>query len=183
MSCFFPFHINYLPSYLILAATLTASKEVLQIFSSQQFPLVLILVINVTLYLLTWLRIKREEPRFKDISGKEAKVIRSSHRAARTMSLFVAAFLIQWWAMAVYGIVQLVTETPIELFRLVTTFSNIGGILNAIVFILIRRKSNQRNESSGSVKSKPSSGTETLSRFQDLDPKATVATEELSTKL
>ena len=100
----------------------------------------LILVINIILYVLTWYRIRKEEPRFKDITGNDAKIIRASHRAARTMSLFVAAFLIQWWAMALYGIWQLVDIVPQGLFQCVTTFSNVGGVLNAIVYIVIRRR-------------------------------------------
>jgi len=105
-------------------------------------PLTLILIINVILYFLTWQRIKKEEPKFKGIDGREAKRVRASHRAARTMSLFVTAFFIQWWAMSVYGIVQVSSqiEVPIELFQFVTTFSNVGGILNGIVYVIIRRR-------------------------------------------
>ena len=62
------------------------------------------------------------------------------------MSLFVTAFIIQWWAMGAFGVIQLVvSEVPFAFFQFVTTFSNIGGILNGIVYIIIRyRKSNER---------------------------------------
>ena len=67
------------------------------------------------------------------------------------MSLFVAAFLIQWWAMALYGISQLVAIVPQALFQFVTTFSNVGGILNAIVYIIIRRRKHfKHSDASGS---------------------------------
>lgn len=56
------------------------------------------------------------------------------------MSLFVTAYLIQWWALGLYGMWQLVAEVPQLLFNFVTTFSNIGGILNGIVFIIIMRR-------------------------------------------
>ena len=56
------------------------------------------------------------------------------------MSLFVLAFFIQWWAMTVYGVWQLVKDVPQLLFNFVTTFSNVGGILNGIVFIIIVRR-------------------------------------------
>lgn len=64
----------------------------------------------------------------------------ASHRAARVMSLFVAAFFIQWWSMVVYGIWDLAAGTvPQPVVHCVTTFTNIGGILNLGVFLLVRR--------------------------------------------
>lgn len=103
-------------------------------------PLLLILSMNVVLYLLTWYRIRKEEPRFKDLSGQSSNVVRSSHRAAKNMSLFVAAYFIQWWATALYGVWQLLEDVPLVLFQFVTTFSNIGGILNGIVYVVIRKR-------------------------------------------
>ena len=104
-------------------------------------PLLLVLTINIVLYILTWIRIHKEAKRLKYVLGKDAKTVRASHGAARTMSLFVVAFFVQWWAMAVYGIWQLATKNvPQLLFQFVTTYSNIGGILNGIVYIIIRRR-------------------------------------------
>jgi len=110
-------------------------------------PLTLIFVSNIILYFLTWKQIKKEEPRFKDIDGREARIIRASHSAARKMTLFVLAFFIQWWAMCTYGIVQVSSrvEVPIHLFHFVTTFSNIGGVLNGIVYVIIRKKSKEKH--------------------------------------
>ena len=104
-------------------------------------PLLLVLTINIVLYILTWIRLRTEAKRLKYVLGKDAKTVRASHGAARTMSLFVVAFFVQWWAMAVYGIWQLATDdVPQLLFQFVTTYSNIGGILNGIVYIIIRRR-------------------------------------------
>lgn len=64
----------------------------------------------------------------------------ASHRAARTISMFVVAFFMQWWAMLVFGVWELASdEVPQPIFHVVTTFSNIGGVQNLIVYILIRR--------------------------------------------
>ncbi|XP_057308891.1 uncharacterized protein LOC130647151 [Hydractinia symbiolongicarpus] len=117
-------------------------------------PLLLILTVNIIMYILTWYRIQKEEPKFKDVSGKDAHVVRASHRAAKTMSLFVAAFFIQWWAMALYGVWQLVADVPQALFQFVTTFSNIGGILNGIVYVIIRRKKGENHSEIPSESSK-----------------------------
>jgi hypothetical protein len=58
--------------------------------------------------------------------------VQLSHRAAKTMSLFVVAFFVQWLPMSLYGIWQLIDDVPQLLFSFVTTFSNVGGILNGI---------------------------------------------------
>ena len=56
------------------------------------------------------------------------------------MSLFVLVFFIQWWALAVFGVwVLVINQVPFAMFLLVTSFSNIGGILNGIVFLIMRR--------------------------------------------
>ncbi|KAJ8310604.1 hypothetical protein KUTeg_012469 [Tegillarca granosa] len=104
-------------------------------------PLLVILVMNTALYFITWQRIRVEGKRLKNVLGNSAKSIRASHQAARTMSLFVIAFIAQWWAMALYGTWQLIDENvPLALFQFVTTFSNVGGILNGVVYIIIRRR-------------------------------------------
>lgn len=64
------------------------------------------------------------------------------HAAARAMSVFVLVFLIQWWAMAVYGLWTFIdpAAVPATIYHLVTTFSNIGGLLNSLVYIYIKRR-------------------------------------------
>ncbi|XP_052058579.1 uncharacterized protein LOC127698892 [Mytilus californianus] len=111
-------------------------------------PLLLVLVINTILYILSWLRIYKEAKEIKDSLGKSSRVLRASHKAAKTMSLFVTAFFVQWWAMALYGVWQLVDDVPFLLFNFVTTFSNVGGILNGIVFIIIMRRKREKAEPS-----------------------------------
>ncbi|XP_061174552.1 uncharacterized protein LOC133183633 [Saccostrea echinata] len=103
-------------------------------------PLLTVLFMNIIVYGLTWKRIRSESKRLQHTLGQEAATIRASLQAAKTMSLFVTAFFAQWWAMALYGIWQMIAPVPQTLFQFVTTFSNIGGILNGIVYILIRRR-------------------------------------------
>lgn len=110
--------------------------------------LTVVLFVNIVLYLLTYFRIKHEEFNFKRGEKHTNELLKASHRAARSMSMFVAAFIIQWWALALYGIWQLaVDEVPMFVFQLATTFTNIGGILNGIVYFILRR---QRQKSSPS---------------------------------
>lgn len=120
--------------------------------------LVAILIINSILYILTWIRIHRETNQIRRSLGKSSQSIRLSHKAAKTMSFFVTAYFVQWWAMAMYGIWQVVEENPPQLlFNFVTTFSNIGGLLNGIVYIIILRRKTTNSEDKGKL---PKNGTE-----------------------
>ena len=92
--------------------------------------------------------------------------------------------------MSVYGIVQVSSriEVPIELFQFVTTFSNIGGILNGIVYYVIRRRSKERHSESGnSVELSKSDGGKKLTRMQASSTMDSITTppngREMKTKL
>lgn len=67
-------------------------------------------------------------------------------RAARTMSLFVLVFIIQWGAAAVYGAWTMLDDhIPLEIVFPVMTFSSLGGLLNGIVYLNMRIKSKRWN--------------------------------------
>lgn len=122
-------------------------------------PLLLILVSNTVMYVVSWFRIYTETREIKSSLGKSSRAIRASHKAAKTMSLFVTAFFVQWWALAVYGLLQLIGSVPAIMVNLVTTFSNIGGLLNGIVFIIIIRRKREKSEEKGSSDKAGSGGT------------------------
>lgn len=105
-------------------------------------PLLLIVASNIVLYILTWKRIHDQVRAIKLSLGSMPHAMRTSHRAARNMSMFVLAFFVQWWAMAMLGVWILVDKksVPQAVMHFVTTFSNIGGILNLIVYIIIHRR-------------------------------------------
>jgi len=103
-------------------------------------PMCLILIVNTILYGLTWHRINTEAKRLKTSLGNSSTAIKASHRAARNMFLFLTAFFIQWWAVAVYGVWLLFGEAPFALLQVVTIFSNIGGVLNGVVYAIIRHR-------------------------------------------
>jgi hypothetical protein len=98
--------------------------------------------VNTTLYILIFKKLTTETNRLRKSIGTQTKSMTANHNAARSMSLFVLAFIIQWWAMAVNGVWAFVNPdgVPTAVFHFVTTFSNIGGILNLIVFIIIRKR-------------------------------------------
>jgi hypothetical protein len=106
-----------------------------------------VLTMNIILYLLSWYRMHQETRQLKYSLGKSSQALRLSHRAAKTMSLFIVAFFVQWFPMSLYGIWQLIDDVPQLLFNFVTTFSNSGGILNGIVFIIILKRKTANPES------------------------------------
>ena len=107
-------------------------------------PLLVILVMNTILYLLTWLKIRSEVKVIRDNLGEDFPHKRTSIRAAKSMSLFVAAFFIQWCTAGIYGAWSLFDTAPAAVLHVVTKFTNIGGILNLCVFIILSRRKNKR---------------------------------------
>ena len=102
-------------------------------------PLVGAIVLNGALYILTVRRLRQKAGRNSRLLGR-SRLTRAAARTARTSLLFVVAFFVQWWAMAVFGVWDLVAAPPEWFFQAVTTFSNLGGVLNGCVFVIIRRR-------------------------------------------
>ena len=63
------------------------------------------------------------------------------HRPAKIMMMFVVAFFIQWICPTVYGIWPFVFKSalPTLLVYLVGILTNLGGLLNAAVYVIIRK--------------------------------------------
>ncbi|KAH3808226.1 uncharacterized protein LOC127835162 [Dreissena polymorpha] len=108
-------------------------------------PLTIVLVMNMVLYILSWKRIHDQCREVSLTLGTMSAAMQGSHRAARAMSMFVTAFFIQWWAVAFYGVWGLASrQIPQALFHVLTIFTNLGGILNLIVFAVITRSTSSR---------------------------------------
>ena len=109
--------------------------------------LMTVLITNIILYLLSWYRMHKDTRQLKHSLGRSSQALRLSHRAAKTMSFFIAAYVIQWSSMSLYGIWQVFDDVPQLLFNFVTTIPNLGGFLNGIVLIIIlkRKKDNPKS--------------------------------------
>ena len=104
-------------------------------------PLVLIVVMNVTLYTLTWLKMSSEVRALKKRLGQNPPSRKAALSAAKKMSMFVAAFFVQWCFAAAYGVWELFTkDVPVIMLHLGTKFPNIGGILNLCIFVIVNRR-------------------------------------------
>ena len=101
----------------------------------------LIVVMNVTLYTLTWLKMSSEIRELQIQLGQNPPSRKAALSAAKKMSMFVAAFFVQWCFVGAYGIWEIFTrDVPLLMLHLATKFPNIGGILNLCVFIIVNRK-------------------------------------------
>ena len=61
-------------------------------------------------------------------------------RTARTMTMFVAAFILQWWAAAIYSIWEAVGDPHIVIITIALVFGSAGGIFNFFAYTLIQKK-------------------------------------------
>ena len=101
---------------------------------------------NTTLYLLTWWKIRSEVRIIRRNFGQDMRNSNkvSAIRAAKNMSLFVAAFFIQWFTAALFGAWSLFGVVPVAMFHINTTLTNLGGLLNLGVFFIVNRKRGTR---------------------------------------
>ena len=96
------------------------------------------------LYLLTWRKISSEVRKIRaNFGGQDPPSRHIARRAATSMSMLVAAFLIQWWSTGVWGALELFSKAPESLLHFCVTFANIGGALNLGVYVLINRKTEE----------------------------------------
>ena len=60
------------------------------------------------------------------------------------MLLFVAAYLLQHWAFAVYSLWMLIEHPDLVITTAVTLFSNQGGVCNFVIFVQMQRQRRRR---------------------------------------
>ena len=106
------------------------------------------------LYILTWTKIRRETRLLNQNLGQNLQSRKATIKAARSMSLFVVAFFLQWWSAGVYGAWGLFGTVPVAFFHVVTTFNNIGGLMNLMVYFIVHRKETARKDNRSSKNAK-----------------------------
>lgn len=75
--------------------------------------------------------------------GKAASSARATHKATKTMMLFIVMFVIQWTASSIFGLWEFLHNTPPVVVLLTVILANSGGVLNGIVFMMIHRRRNR----------------------------------------
>lgn len=106
-------------------------------------PMTMVLVTNVVLYVLTWWKIHTDSKGIETMLENEAQTLRASHKAANLMSLFVTAFFVQWWALGIISVWHKFAVVPQQFITVVVMFTNLGGVLKAVVYIIIKRRTDR----------------------------------------
>ncbi|KAL4217514.1 hypothetical protein ACF0H5_023963 [Mactra antiquata] len=121
-------------------------------------PSILIIVVNIILYALTWKRIRHQTTVIKKWIPT-TMTARNTQKTARRMSLFVVVFVLQWFPVSVHSLWNLIQPVHPIMLHIAVIFPNLGGCFNLAVCLLIRRsrkrercKSNGLSELSGSKK-------------------------------
>ncbi|CAG2253631.1 unnamed protein product [Mytilus edulis] len=110
-----------------------------------------VVVVNVILYIATWIKIYKDTKALANVLGHEAQAIKSIHNSARNISLFVSVFLIQWFSLAVYSITALLGRVPEVILYMVISLNNLGGVLNGLVFIILKRRRRKKPQKADSM--------------------------------
>ncbi|WAR14454.1 hypothetical protein MAR_004559, partial [Mya arenaria] len=66
-------------------------------------PMIIILIINIALYIATWVKIRSRTLELRTSLGAQSASQRGTIKAAKSMSLFVGAFFTQWSVVSIYA--------------------------------------------------------------------------------
>ncbi|XP_062579056.1 uncharacterized protein LOC134240967 [Saccostrea cucullata] len=99
-------------------------------------PVSLILVVTCSLYVFIWCRVRWEIGQLQ--LTKQSQSWRHSHNAAKIMTLFVTAFVVQWTPISANGIISFFGDVPMVMEYLVITCTNMGGVFNGLAFLIIQ---------------------------------------------
>ncbi|WAR15164.1 hypothetical protein MAR_005269 [Mya arenaria] len=108
-------------------------------------PTTAIMVVNLLLYILTFIKIRIDVKDIRQSLGNMASTAGRHIRAARNMSMFVVAFFVQWSSIVLSGVWLMfaddIADVPEVLKTIVGISTNLGGVLNMIVYLAVFKKS------------------------------------------
>ena len=107
--------------------------------------MVAVFIFNSVSYLGIWMKVRKVSKSSATTSADQKKYLKS----ARIMLLFVAAFILQWWAYVIYCLLSFFTEPHVVIVVGAVTFSNMGGLFNFLAYTYIRKR--QASVQTGSV--------------------------------
>ncbi|XP_052783007.1 uncharacterized protein LOC128219235 [Mya arenaria] len=111
-------------------------------------PMPTIMAINVLLYILTFIKIRTDVRAMKQSLGNMASTAGGHIRAARKMSMFLVAFFVQWFCFALFGAWSMFVDNPADIPEILNfigvIFTNLGGVMNLIVYLLVFKKKRPR---------------------------------------
>jgi hypothetical protein len=99
--------------------------------------MVVVFVVNAVCYGAIYYRIRKAAMSQVGASGNAQP---KYHKTAKLMLLFVAVYLFQWWAFVAQAIWSFAGSPADAMYIVTVFFVNLGGVYNALVCTIIRRK-------------------------------------------
>ena len=75
--------------------------------------------------------------------GNDSSGSTKYHSTVRIMMLFVAVFVLQWWASLAFSVWNIFSQPSVVIYWGAIFFSNLGGLFNGMAYTLLRRKQSQ----------------------------------------
>ncbi|XP_037075041.1 uncharacterized protein LOC119096309 isoform X2 [Pollicipes pollicipes] len=98
-------------------------------------------VFNLMFYTVTVVKLHIADRDNRKQLGSRTQLGRSVNKTAWTCTYFIVSFFVQWLPMIIYGACTIRGGSPpFSLFMAVTTFTNLGGLFNLLLFTYIRLK-------------------------------------------
>ena len=111
--------------------------------------MLLTMATNGLAYLLVWFKIRQVSALMLTAGAAPAGRIVNYHRTARVMTIFVAAYVLQWWPYVVASIWTLIKKHPPVVIYILAVFTcNMGGVFNALAYTILRRRLQASNRAS-----------------------------------
>ena len=96
-------------------------------------------------------KIRRTSAMISSVMGETDKVaqrtrVEQNNKAAKTMCLFVLAYILQWVLYIFYSIYQFFWPPPLQFLAVVVFFCNMGGVFNFLAYSFSRRQNMQQRK-------------------------------------
>lgn len=103
----------------------------------------LIILSTTVLYILICIKAYKQSKKIDAVSKKESLAKKRTLSIAKHASLVISAFFFQFGVFILDGIWRVIATPPHWVYFLITIMSSSGGIVNSIVFYVIRKEQNK----------------------------------------
>ncbi len=107
------------------------------LYTIQSLLILVLFLAILTSYIMVWYKLNAASKSRANGAGSKHKY----DSAARTMMLFVAAFLVQWWTVMMLGTWAFFSIPHVSVAIMSVFFCNLGGLFNLIAYTVIRKRS------------------------------------------
>lgn len=99
--------------------------------------LVTVFVLNAVFYGAVYYKIRKVA---KSNVSSEGEQNNKYHKSARLMLMFVAVYMFQWWTLVTQALWSFAGAPSVDFIILSVVVINLGGVYNAFVYTVIRKK-------------------------------------------